>query len=84
MIHELKIYPNYFNDILSRKKTFEVRKNDRLFSENDYLALNEYSHDTGYTGRSIVLKITYVFNNKEYVKEGYVILGFKYCVIAEI
>lgn len=31
MDHELKIYPKYFDAILSGEKTFEIRRNDRGF-----------------------------------------------------
>ena len=33
MIHELKILSKYFNAILSKKKTFEVRFDDRNYYE---------------------------------------------------
>ena len=39
MEHELKIYPKYFEDVISGKKTFEVRKNDRKFNIGDILIL---------------------------------------------
>ena len=29
MLHELKIYTMYFNDILKNNKNFEVRKDDK-------------------------------------------------------
>ena len=31
MIHELKILPKYFADVISGNKTFEIRKFDRPF-----------------------------------------------------
>ena len=39
MLHELKIYPMHFNDILKNNKNFEVRKDDRLYEVGDYLYL---------------------------------------------
>lgn len=41
MVHELKIEPDFFKDVLSGDKTFEIRENDRNFRIGDYLALNE-------------------------------------------
>lgn len=45
MIHELKCYPEYFEALVSGKKSFEIRKNDRGFQVGDYIALNEYRPD---------------------------------------
>ena len=42
MIHSVKIQPHYFNDVLTGRKTFEVRKNDRNYRVGDYIALNEW------------------------------------------
>lgn len=79
MIHELKIKPQYYNDIKIGIKTFEIRKNDREFKLGDILILNEYSlSDSGagtYSGRAITVRVTYLLNDPEYCKEGYVILG---------
>ena len=35
MIHELKIYPEYFKAVISGEKTFEIRKNDRPFATRE-------------------------------------------------
>lgn len=42
MTHELKILPKYFEDVMTGKKNFEIRKNDRDFKVGDYLLLKEY------------------------------------------
>ncbi|MBQ8288108.1 MAG: DUF3850 domain-containing protein [Clostridia bacterium] len=82
MIHQLKTIPKYFDDVISGKKSFEVRKNDRQFRENDLLALNEYDPDTNtYTGRSCVVYVDYILSAPEYVKDGYVILSIKPCTV---
>lgn len=41
MIHELKCKSEFFRDLRTEKKNFEVRKDDRGFCVGDYLALNE-------------------------------------------
>ena len=81
MIHELKCIPEYFEAVSSGDKTFEVRKNDRPFAASDFIALNEYGTDTGYTGRCALLEITYILDNPDYCKEGYVTLGLSPCRI---
>lgn len=76
-IHHLKTVQPYFNDIVSGKKNFEVRKNDRDFKVGDILVLFECI-DGKKTGRYIGQEITYVLNNEEYCKEGYVVLGIQH------
>jgi hypothetical protein len=40
--HELKVWPQFFDALLSGDKTFEVRKDDRGFHVGDVLWLREY------------------------------------------
>ncbi|MBS5385389.1 MAG: DUF3850 domain-containing protein [Eubacterium sp.] len=79
MIHELKIKPQYYEDVKIGLKPFEIRKNDRDFKFGDILILNEYSLDDSgagtYSGRALTVRVTYLLNDQEYCKEGYVILG---------
>ncbi len=78
MIHAVKIIPEYYEAVKDGSKRFEVRKDDRPYNEGDYIALNEYDV-SGYTGRAMLYKITYVLRNYLYCKEGYVILGIAPC-----
>lgn len=80
MTHELKILPRYFNAVKRGDKMFEVRKNDRNFRKGDYILLREWN-GKDYTGRKFAGFITYVFAAKKYVKEGYVILGFRKSIL---
>ena len=41
MIHDLKILPEYFVEVVRGNKTFEVRKDDRPFNVGDELILYE-------------------------------------------
>ena len=77
MIHQLKIWPEYFEAVASGKKNFEIRYNDRDFAEGDYLALNEYSGDAGYTGRSCLVYVDYILKDSTLMRDGYVALGIK-------
>lgn len=82
MIHELKILPNYFADVISGKKTFEIRKLDRPFHKDDLLALNEYDAERKcYTGNSCLVYIDYILDDNEYCKQGYVVMAIKPCVV---
>ena len=80
MIHELKTRTDFFDAVLSGKKKFEVRKNDRDFRPGDLLALNEF-WDGEYTGRSIVVGVDYLLSDSELVKEGFVVLGIRSCEV---
>lgn len=77
MEHYLKELPEYYKAVVSGDKTFEVRKNDRYYKVGDFLILQEFA-DEKYTGYSCRCSVTYILNNAEYCKDGYVILGIKY------
>lgn len=64
MLHELKIYPMYFKDILKNNKNFEVRKDDRLYEVGDYLLLREYLPADEYTGKEILVKVLYIYRGE--------------------
>ena len=49
--HDLKTWPEYFHQILARKKTFELRLNDRDFQVGDTLRLIEFDPCRVCTGR---------------------------------
>ena len=75
-IHDLKIDPEYFDDVITGEKRFEVRKNDRGFKKGDLLNLQEYDREKKeYTGRKTLIPVRYILDNQEYLREGYVILG---------
>ena len=69
MLHELKIYPMYFNDILKNNKNFEVRKDDRLYEVGDYLFLREFLPADEYTGKEILAKVLYVYRGELYLQD---------------
>ena len=77
MEHELKIYPKYFNDVISEEKTFEVRKNDRRFQVGDVLVLKEWDN-IKYSGREVRATVVYILNDSFVgLAPGYVVLGIK-------
>ena len=73
VVHELKILPEYFDKVMTFVKPWEYRKNDRDFRTGDMVELNEWIADEGYTGRTIVAKIGYLYH----CGNGYVIFTIK-------
>lgn len=68
--HDLKIWPVYFEQVKAKKKTFEVRKNDRNFKKDDTVTLKEWDPTTeAYTGEELSFKIGYILNHSEYFKD---------------
>lgn len=76
MIHELKILPQYFDDVITHKKNFEVRFNDRNYQVGDTLLLREYTRGD-YTGRNYQTKIIYILDDIDYLNPNYIILGLE-------
>ncbi|MBR3591615.1 MAG: DUF3850 domain-containing protein [Clostridia bacterium] len=86
MIHAIKIQPPYFDDVISGKKQFEIRLNDREYQEGDYLALNEWEQTSSvgghYTGRSCLVYVDYILYGAKLgigLDEDYCIMGIKPC-----
>lgn len=83
--HFIKELPQYFDDVLTGKKTFEIRKNDRDYRVGDTVTLREYQPELVgtdgkdvlevHSGRTITVKITYVTDYEQ--KPGYIVFGFK-------
>jgi hypothetical protein len=58
---EKKVWPEYFQEILNGKKTFELRLNDFIISEGDTLVLKEWDPKIkDYTGRELEKKVGFV------------------------
>ena len=86
MIHAIKTRPPYFDDVISGKKQFEIRLNDREYQEGDYLALNEWEQTSSvggrYTGRSCLVYVDYILYGAGLgigLDEDYCIMGIKPC-----
>jgi len=77
MVHDLKILPQYFKEVVSGEKKFEIRKNDRNFSVGDRINLREF--DSGYyTGNVCSVKVTYKFDGGNYgIEDGYCVLSIE-------
>jgi len=78
MTHELKTWTEYFKDVKSGIKTFEVRKDDRDFQVGDFLLLKECDPQWGtYTGAYISTQVTYVLRGGPFVPDGICIMSIK-------
>ena len=78
MIHELKILPEYYEEVKCGNKNFELRKNDRDYKVHDTLRLRAWK-DGQYLDKSPLERvISYMLMDcPEYgLMDGYVILGF--------
>lgn len=74
--HYLKILPQYYMDVESGRKTFEIRFNDRGYKVGDILHLQEFCGGE-YTGRELNREVCYIVDDPEYCKEGFVVLGIR-------
>ena len=60
-----KIWPEYFNAVVSGKKKYELRLNDFEAGEGDTLILEEWNPETReYTGRKVEKKVSLVWKFK--------------------
>lgn len=76
--HELKIMPEYFEPVIERKKTFEIRFNDRNYQVGDWLLLKEIDKNCKFTGRRCSARIRYIYDGNIGLLDGFVILGIEY------
>lgn len=77
-VHELKIRPEYILPVFSRRKNFELRKNDRDFQVGDKIVFKEFDGEK-YTEAFVLREVTYVLKDcPEYgLQDGYCILGLE-------
>ncbi|MCK5044414.1 DUF3850 domain-containing protein [Candidatus Parcubacteria bacterium] len=83
---EKKTWPELFQKILDKDKTFDLRLADFECNPQDILVLREWDPETKeYTGRILEKKVTYVLKTKdlkfwgkeEVEKYGFQIISFK-------
>jgi hypothetical protein len=75
---ELKTLPEYFADVASGVKPFELRRHDRNVLVGNVLRLREWSPTAeAYTGRDCLRRVTYVLQNAPQfgLQEGFAIYG---------
>jgi hypothetical protein len=75
MLHELKITPQHYINVMLGLKKVEIRKNDRNYQERDILILNEFNPETSrYTGGQITRKVDYILKDVDGLESDYVVL----------
>lgn len=74
MTKQLKIWPTYFEAVLSGDKSFEVRKDDRGLCVGDTVMLREFIPNNAgggeYTGREIAKTISYIVRGSQWGIDG--------------
>lgn len=61
MIHDLKIWPEFFEEVEANRKRAEIRKADRPFAVGDTLRLREWlNHSLEFTGQEVTRIVTYI------------------------
>ena len=84
-IHDLKIWPQFYQLVFDQDKNFEGRKNDRNYKKGDILVLREFNPITKeYTGRKMARLVTYILHSAEahglvddYVVMSLALLGYE-------
>jgi ASC-1-like (ASCH) protein len=76
-VHELKLWCEFYEDVRSGDKSFEIRKNDRDYQTGDTLILNEFDYDSDdYTGRWMQATVKYVLLGGSFgLHEDYVVMA---------
>lgn len=75
-VHQIRLASMYFDDVVSGKKPFELRKNDRGYKEGDILEMMEFK-DGKNTGRTVKVLVTYLLQEYAGIEDGYCIMGIK-------
>ena len=80
IIHKIKILKRYADPLAARKKTFEVRKNDRNYQIGDYIAftvLDDNGVPISHKLSTQIYKITYLLSSHEFsgIADGYVVFS---------
>lgn len=85
-VHFLKTHQVIYTGMMTGKKTFEIRKNDRDFRIGDYLYLQETRELTTeglneYTGNEMLVSVSFLLKGKHAIKYG---LKPRYCAMSTI
>lgn len=79
-LHELKIWPQFFDDVVNKLKTYEVRVNDRAFQVGDIITMREWDPDVKmYSGRSCQIRILHMTDSSHWymIPNHLAIFGFE-------
>lgn len=83
MIHNLKLFSNFVEPILSGNKRFEIRENDRCFQKGDRVQFTVNTDEWAHNNKTMVsrlehkvFEITYVISGWG-LKNGFVVFGIQ-------
>lgn len=78
-VHVLKIEGPFYADVISGRKRFEARSDDRHFQIGDVLRLREWTADRWqYTGRCVDVRVVYILSGERFgIQYGYVVMGIE-------
>lgn len=78
--HELKVYPQFWLQLVDKSKPFDCRLDDRSYKVNDWCILRQFDPSFGYVDKAVLrYQITFIMRHEDFpngVPIGYVILGF--------
>lgn len=79
-VHQLKIWPEYYEAVTepdsARRKTCEIRINDRNYLQGDILELREFTPDTeAFTGRQTRRLITHIIQGPPFLPDNVAVLS---------
>jgi hypothetical protein len=82
--HRLKCWPQFFESIKRREKTHDLRRaDDRDFEVGDRLLLEEFDPSTkSYSGRRLVVEITYITSATQPCALSDKALASDYCILS--
>lgn len=78
-VHQLKVWPQFLDKVISGEKPFEVRKMDRNYQVGDLLLLVEWHPmEQRYGRRRCTVQITYILEGGQFgIEQGYGVLGHR-------
>lgn len=64
-VHILKTTQPYFDEVVSGRKRFEYRHNDRDYNKGDVLVLREYFKSDNYFGSTFVCSVNFMLSSED-------------------
>lgn len=75
IVHCVKISPKNFEDVVSERLSFQIRKSERDYKLGDFMYLQEF--DGVFTGKAVPVKINNILREDSGLQDGYVLLNIE-------